>query len=205
MRLDPNAILAEAQISSRLSSCSSHIVRIIDVGAGPLTTLGKRIPGKRLELHATDALGHYYARLTRSMGIRPLVPTRRCHGEDLDLVFPANYFDFAYARNALDHCHDTPRVISNMLWIVKPGGWVILRHRENEAVWANYRGLHQWNFEERGGETYLWNRLCRINLGERFNRVAHISTERDGEWLVTLLHKQNFFRRLRATVRLTRT
>jgi SAM-dependent methyltransferase len=205
MRVDPTAILTESQIMSRLPSCTSDTVRIIDVGAGPLTTLGKSIPGRRLELHATDALGHQYVRLTRSMGIRPMVPTQRCHGEDLDLAFPSNYFDFAYARNALDHCHDTPRVIANMLWIVKGGGWVILRHRENEAESASYRGLHQWNFEERDGDTYVWNQRRRISLTDAFQRVAQISTERDGEWLVTVLHKHRFFRRFRETIRLRGT
>jgi SAM-dependent methyltransferase len=202
MRVDPTAILTESQITSRLPSCTSETVRIIDVGAGPLTTLGKSIPGRRVELHATDALGHHYVRLMKSMGIRPMVPTERCHGEDLDLAFPSNYFDFAYARNALDHCHDTPRVIANMVWIVKGGGWVILRHRENEAVSASYRGLHQWNFEERDGDTYVWNQQCRISLTDAFERVAQISTERDGEWLVIALHKHRFFRRLRETIRL---
>src|SRR5438046_3597674 len=37
--------------------------------------------------------------------------------------------------------------IRNMVRVVRPGGYIILRHRRNEGMAEAYRGLHQWDFD----------------------------------------------------------
>jgi hypothetical protein len=46
-----------------------------------------------------------------------------------------------------------------MLEVVRPGGFVVLRHLRNEAATERYTGLHRWNLERRGDELYLWRRV----------------------------------------------
>jgi len=190
MRLDPRAPLNEQQIASRLELFADETIRILDVGAGPLTVLGKVAPGKRLEIHPTDALAESYAQLLSELHLNPPVPTIRCDGEDLHRKFPPAYFHFAYARNALDHCYDPVQVIRNMVSVTRVQGWIILRHRPNEAVTAGYAGLHQWNFERSGDDTRVWTAQTSVSLRDEFHGVATISTHDDGEWIVTVLQRQ---------------
>jgi hypothetical protein len=55
-RLDPEAPLEEELVADRLDALPGDTVAILDVGAGPLTFLGKRHPRKALELTPIDAL-----------------------------------------------------------------------------------------------------------------------------------------------------
>jgi SAM-dependent methyltransferase len=194
-RVDPEAMLREQQILTRLPD--SGTVRILDVGAGPLTVLGKRAPGVRLELVPVDPLAAEYDRLLERHGVMPPVRTRYCEGERLTDVFPRGSFDLAYARNALDHARDPKRVILRMLQVVRSGGWLILRHRPNEAETAGYQDLHTWNFDEIGGEFWIWSRDSRHNMHAVLRFSAEVSWHRDGEWLVCVIRKLSARDRLR--------
>lgn len=121
-------------------------VRILDVGAGPLTILGKKLGGREVTIVAVDPLADFYDSLLARHGIQPLVRTRKCAGEDLRAVFDENQFDLAYAHNCLDHSFDALRCIREMVAVVKPGHAAAMTHFESEAVRENYKGLHQWNF-----------------------------------------------------------
>src|SRR5438034_8427673 len=54
-RLDADALLEEQLIVDRLPELDD-VVSILDVGAGPLTVLGKRFPGTSLRITAVDPL-----------------------------------------------------------------------------------------------------------------------------------------------------
>jgi ubiquinone/menaquinone biosynthesis C-methylase UbiE len=139
------------------------VARILDVGAGPLTILGKVWDGHRVEITAVDALADQYDELLRGAEPPP-VRTVRCDTERLSDILPANHFDFAAARNTLDHSYDPMECIRQMCRVTRPGGHIGMRHFANEAETGCYEGLHQWNFSADGEDMAIWNKLERHSL-----------------------------------------
>jgi len=150
-------------------------VSILDVGAGPLTSLGYRYPGKTLSIVPVDPLADEYDRLLRDARLVPPIRTIRVAGEDLPGHFGPQKFDIAYACNALDHSADPLRIISNMVAVVRPGGVVVLRHKRNEGEQARYGGLHQWNFDVADGRLLLWNKAGVVDVGSALEGRAVVT------------------------------
>jgi len=145
---------------------SSPRVRILEVGSGPLSAIGTVLPGKTLEVVATDLLADTYARLLAHLKIQPAIRTVRADAERLTEQFAEGSFDYVTANNCIDHCARADRAIEQMLRVARPGGWVSLRHAENEASRTRYFGLHEWNFALEHGEPVLWNRRERLPIRE---------------------------------------
>lgn len=164
-RLDPETEIRDPLVRAELDRSTANEVSILDVGAGPLTLLGYRYPGKTLEIVAVDPLAAEYDRLLRAANVAPPVRTIAVDGEDIVEHFGARRFDIAYASNALDHSADPFRIIANMVSLVRPGGVVLLRHKRNEGASARYGGLHQWNFDVVDGNLVLWNGAVQTNVG----------------------------------------
>ena len=163
-RFDPDEPMQEPLILDALERVDGDDVRILDVGAGPATWLGKTHPRKRLRITAVDPLGAEYDRLLADAGLTPPVRTEALPGERLRERFAPASFDLAYARNALDHSADPETIIRQMLEVVRPGGFVILRHWENEAQTMGYEELHQWNFSAAGDRLAVWNDRRRVEV-----------------------------------------
>jgi SAM-dependent methyltransferase len=194
-RLDPTTELSEPLLVECIEAIPTTRISILDVGAGPCTSVGKTYPGKLLEITPVDPLAEEYNRLWAREGITPPVPTQACRGEELCAHFGSDRFDIAYARNALDHTADPALVIRNMVGVVRSAGFVVLRHSANEAVKADYRGLHQWNFGLRGADLVVRRLRKTFNLsellsGEALVRTAHVRDEA-GEWITAVLVKQS--------------
>ena len=166
-------------------------VAIVDVGAGPLTALGKTYPGKTLSITATDPLAAEYSQIMRRSGIEPPIPPIACRGEALLERFPPGTFDIAFARNALDHSADPARVITNMVHLVKEGRFVVLRHLRSVGKHQFYRGLHQWNFDIDEGEFVIWRPGgTLLRLSQILNDEANIDCSVDShDWLVCVITK----------------
>jgi SAM-dependent methyltransferase len=189
-RTDPESLLQETMMIERLETIPDETVRILDVGAGPLTVLGKRHPAKRLEITAVDPLADHYNELLTRAHIVPPVRTLPCEGERLLERFQPGTFDFAYARNALDHSYDPLRIILNMVAVVKQRRFVCLRHYENEGRHAEYVGLHQWNFDARHGEFVIWNHEAEHHLNAILGDSARVRCEcRPDRWLICEIEK----------------
>jgi SAM-dependent methyltransferase len=193
-RLDPAAPLREHLIADRLTDVSSRVVSILDVGAGPMTTLGKTYPGKTLAITAVDPLAADYDRLLEEAGLRPPVRTLPGRGEDLPERFPSESFDVAYARNSLDHGDDPLVSVRNMVSLVRPGGMVVLRHYRTEAETELYAGLHQWNFEIQDGDLLVWSRWARHNLTQLLRGQVDLDCWYEGgsdhaDWVVCVMVK----------------
>jgi SAM-dependent methyltransferase len=154
-RLNPNAELQDEYKRLITAPSGGPPVRLLDVGAGPLTSLGKKWEGRTLHLFPIDPLADEYNALLARLGLRPPVPTQPGRGEELLKLFEKNSFDLALASNSLDHSYDPLLVIRHMLTLVKPAGYVYLVHFTNEAVAAGYSGLHQWNFSIKRGDMIL--------------------------------------------------
>ncbi|HEX6702245.1 MAG TPA: methyltransferase domain-containing protein [Gaiellaceae bacterium] len=193
-RLDPEAVLEEPLIADRLPELGD-VVSILDVGAGPLTVLGKRYPGTSLRITPVDPLARDYDRLLAEFGVAPPVRTELCPGEELLTRFTAESFDIAYARNSLDHSYDPVAILRNMVTLVRPGGFVLLRHVRSEGEHQSYSGFHQWNFDAEDGHLVLWNRVRKHDVTEALGAVADVAVSREetdeDDWVVAVMKKRD--------------
>jgi hypothetical protein len=190
-RVDPEAAVDDPVVASLLDRIAEPTVSLLDVGAGPLSVLGKTHPGKTLKITATDPLADDYNRILRDAGISPPVTTLPCRGEELCARFPPGGFDIAFSQNALDHSIDPARVIDAMVELVGTGRYVVLRHRRREGRSENYWGLHQWNFDVEGGNFVLWRaRRERLDMTRRLGPVAAVQAEVRGDWVVCVITKR---------------
>lgn len=179
MRLDPNLAL-QGYIKDLLEQEWAETYAILDVGAGPMTVLGKVWEdGHEIRITPVDALANDYRKVLNAEGIVPPVWTEEAEAERLSERFSEESFDLVYGRNSIDHCYDPLKAIKEMLKVVKRGRYVLLRHHENEGERASYATLHQWNFTERDGEFVIWNPYQEIVVGTALAGSAKIWCYRD--------------------------
>lgn len=172
-RLDA-ALPLQEDVRACITPRPGHPVRILDVGAGPLTVLGKVWEGWEIQLSAVDPLARQYAEVLAQQQLKAPVPTEECRAEDLAARFGCGVFDLAYARNCLDHSEDPVQAVEQMVEVVRPGGVVLLEHWPDEGESEDYHGLHQWNFRCENGAFIIWNRTCRTDMGARLAGRARV-------------------------------
>lgn len=144
-RTDP-ATPFPARLHPWLEQLPGPAIDVLDVGSGPLTSLGRVHPRLQVRLVATDPLAVEYNRLLSRHGIIAPVPAVACEAEALAGCFAAGSFDVIHARNSLDHARDPLAAVAAMGRLARSGGVVILDHESDEGVREGYRGLHRWNF-----------------------------------------------------------
>ncbi len=192
-RLDPNLPL-QPRPAALLPKQAE--IRILDVGAGPLTYLGKLHEGRPLHITAVDPLASDYAKVLARHGIEPLVRTQAGAAEELTSKFPPDSFDFVFARNCIDHSYDPFAAINEMIAVVKQGRYVLLEHRVNEGATEHYAGLHQWDFSvAANGDFVIASRGAQVNVTRKCEAICDIACEvvagnDDGEWLITRIRKK---------------
>ncbi len=194
-RMDPQfAFPAHLQeLVARSPAADRDPVRVLDVGAGPLTAVGFHWPGRRVELTAVDPLAEVFDTILDELHLTPPTRTRKAAGEDLLSVFPADGFDIVVCSNALDHSRDPLQCVRQMFAVTRPGGWVFLWHYRNEAEEEGYAGLHQWNLDESDGDMILWNRRARHSCRQELGARALVDTRPDPQVpraIVTRIQKQ---------------
>ena len=156
-------------------------VRVLDVGAGPLTSMGYvPPPGVTMELIATDPLADAYTRIFDALGLARPVPTSFAMAEELSAFFPVDSFDLVHCRNALDHSFDPIRGLTEMLRVVKPGGQVMLFHNANEAESEGYTGFHQYNFDVEDERFIIWRGATRWDVQTELPIRTRIRARRRG-------------------------
>lgn len=136
-------------------------VRVLDLGSGPASTVGRNWPGRKVFVTCVDPLAEEYNVLLRKHGYAEFACIARGCGETLLEDIEERDFDIAYSANALDHSYDPLLCIENMLRIVRPKGWVVFMVLENEGQRQRYGGLHRWNFCVDDGELVLWDKSGR--------------------------------------------
>jgi SAM-dependent methyltransferase len=171
-RMDPELEL-QAEVRAYIDPTPGRHLRILDVGSGPLTILGKRWGDRTLEITATDPLAEQYAMLFARVGTTPPVMPIHSVAERLTDTFDESSFDLVYARNCLDHGYDPLQAILQMVKVAKPGCVVLFEHAINEGEHEGYGGLHQWNFCVRDGRFTIWQPDRAID--------AHTVLEREAE------------------------
>lgn len=173
-RTGPAPLIDDPLITEQLDELRRSEVRILDVGAGPITKVGVRYPGKRVTVVPVDPLATYYDRLLQRYDIQPPARTIEAHGERLLRYFPRESFDIAFAVNSLDHSYDPLLIAANMLELVVPDGVVLLRHARNEGERRSYSGLHQWNFDVAQGDLVIWNHAFERRLSQELKPEASV-------------------------------
>jgi len=192
-RMDPQFEL-QPELRALMDVPAGGVVRILDVGCGPLTRIGKVWPGRTLEIVPVDPLGAEYRDLLQRLGLVPPVWPQVGHGEKLTEIFPSNSFDLAYASNSLDHSYAPLLAIQQMFAVVKPGCVVYLWHFAHVGVQEGYGGLHQWNFDIVEGDLILTDgRKVRHSLAREFEGVGRVECEQQTflgqEVAIAKLHK----------------
>ncbi|WP_375177784.1 class I SAM-dependent methyltransferase [Marinobacter mobilis] len=163
---DPTMPL-QPELSQLLPENSSVSFAVLDVGAGPISKVGKVVDGQSIDLMPIDPLADAYQQLLAGLDLQAPFPTQKGYGEKLTEQFPENYFDLIHARNSIDHCQDPVVVLRNCVRVLKPGCSLYLNHYRNEGIAANYYGLHQWNFDQLGGQ---------FVVSDRFGKMTSISS-----------------------------
>jgi len=127
-------------------------LKVLDVGAGPATTLGKIWPGHVLQTRACDADAYRYATVWKKIERQPLIATEFCRFEEVHKDLEGSSFDVIFQMNAVDHAYNLPRAIQSMLQLLKPGGLMIWFNMRNEGLRQNYWALHQWDLDKDGDD-----------------------------------------------------
>jgi 2-polyprenyl-3-methyl-5-hydroxy-6-metoxy-1,4-benzoquinol methylase len=133
-------------------------ISILDVGAGPFTTIGTYFGDLRLNITAVDPLAQYYEDLLHKYALDPPVKIIFAEAEKLSAQFAPESFHWVNAKNSIDHAAQPVHAIREMIPLVKPGGMMTLSHRSNEAVNESYSGFHQWNLYQENGIFYVCGR-----------------------------------------------
>ncbi len=176
--VDPGLELQE-EFKALIAAPAGATVRLLDVGSGPLTRLGKRWEGRRLEVHAVDPLAEEYKALMARLRIPAPVAPEAGRGEALLEKFPPAYFDLVHASNSLDHASDPMLAIRQMLAVAKPNCYVYLNHFARVGALEKYSGLHQWNFEIKGSDMIVSDgRGQRFSLAKELSGMAESQCER---------------------------
>lgn len=170
---------AEMPVSSDIVAVlpkSTAELRILDVGSGPVTNVGRVMAdGRTVSVTAVDPLADAYNLLWDKAGIIPPIRTQAAEVEHLDRKFNESSFDLVNMCNALDHCYNPLQGIYKMLYVVKKDCYVLLTHSSNEAEKANYVGFHQWNLSTSpDGNFIVWNKSATLNINEILKGFADV-------------------------------
>lgn len=194
VRCDPDLPL-QPRLAALLSSSPTE-AHILDVGAGPLTFLGKKCKGKQITITAVDPLADAYDIMLSKYRIQPLVRTHKLAAEDLLTKFSPNTYDLVFARNCLDHAYNPERAIVQMIIVAKSDGHIVLEHHPNEAENANHSGLHQWDFSmSANGDFVISSQCATVNMTKKYEALCIITCEMvnnggNDNWLITRIHKR---------------
>jgi SAM-dependent methyltransferase len=173
-RITSTEILSPRLLNLLGAERGSH-VRILDVGSGPISTIGRTAPDYCYELICVDALASQFNALLQKFGLAHLPHIQKVRGEDLESYFGKASFDLVHCANALDHFEDPAAAFSNMYEVCKPGGLILLISIENEGEREQYRGLHQWNLRADDKGIHLANKNSSINLLSRLTEPVDFS------------------------------
>jgi SAM-dependent methyltransferase len=158
-RLDPSRELSPLH-QQLLAEAASEPLRILDVGSGPLTSVGLRHPSRAVEITAVDPR------------------------------FGAARFDLVHARNCIDHSADPVLAIRQMVAVARPGAFVHLLHHEDEAESRGHSALHQWNFRADNGAFVIWGEATCVDVGKLLGDGAHVTCRITGDgWVEALIRK----------------
>lgn len=152
-------------------------VDILDVGSGPVSTIGYVLDGVEVNLVLADILADEYEELMEELNLTPKIKVEK---QDMArLTYDDNSFDIVNCRNSLDHTENPFDAVREMVRVCRVGGWIYLWHFAHMGFISRYRGLHQWNIDSDkthqkfsrgkfsiGDDCLIWNRQERFLLSK---------------------------------------
>jgi len=160
-------------------------VTIAELGAGPICTIGNSWKDAKVKIYASDVLQNEFAHLWGKYGATPVVPVEY---QDMEhLTYPDSFFDIVHCVNALDHTPLARQALSEMIRVCKTGGWVYLRHMQNQR--SRYHGMHAWDTIEVNGETIFSNKKERFSLKEFGDFKTHTEPGIKDNLIISILCK----------------
>ena len=176
--------------AKRLIPGNPSRIRVLDVGAGPVTALGEVWNDKTITIVPVDPLAEAYSTVLDKYGLTPPVRTIHGLGETLVEQFGNENFDFAYACNCLDHSLDPVECYRQMLAVLKPGCSLVTFHEANEAEHQHYEGLHQWNFSVKESRLIVWNQDGQRDVVDECTDAASFDIEAERQYIKFTLTKK---------------
>ena len=113
-------------------------VSVLDVGSGPISTVGDFLEGCDISILPLDPLAHEYNRMLDEHGLTGFPRVTKGSGEELLELFQKETFDIVFSANALDHSYNPLGCLRNMLAVCKRGGWVVFTVKQNEGETQAY-------------------------------------------------------------------
>ena len=119
-------------------------LNIIDLGCGPISTLGTKDNKYKINLLGVDPLTNFYTEILDKHYLSRPHPAINMECENIGDIADS-LFDVVFSRNALDHSESPDLILEGAKKICKNNGLIHIRMYENEATSVGYNGLHQWD------------------------------------------------------------
>ena len=173
-------------------------VKVLDIGAGPLSPLGWGVDQNLFDLVAIDPLAEEYSKILNKYNISFPVKPIECSGEELTTIFDENSFDIVYCRNALDHMDNPKLVINNIFTVLVNGGYFYLDSFNKEGTHEKWSGLHQHDlFIKKGKLIHSDKRGNKTNLTSNLKFVCVYQWQagvNPGEWFKIIFQKESIIK-----------
>lgn len=118
-------------------------IKIADIGAGYITTIGTYLPGVELKIYHSDKTD--FKDFWEKRGITPINSVEIQNMEKL--TYADDFFDIVHCKNALDHTRNAKEAVKEMIRVCKPGGWVYIDCSLDQQLTG---GHHYWNAKQDG-------------------------------------------------------
>jgi SAM-dependent methyltransferase len=155
---------------------ATGLLRVLDVGSGPISTLPLHSADGPMELICVDPLADAYNELLEGFDVPRIESVK---AEELSSRFGPE-FDYVHCANALDHCEDPARAFEEMWKVCRPGGLVSVVSVENEGRRQHYEGLHQWDLRADDQGLWLGDRNLLEGRDPRLYDWRYVAEQPDG-------------------------
>lgn len=188
--LEPDRPVLES-IADVISNFEDESILLLDLGCGPFSKAGTRLPGKQILKELLDPLASNYRAFYAEFQVPHQPQIRPGFAEKLSDYYPLNHFHVIYAQNCIDHCYNPMLAFREMLRVLRPRGCIVMQHFLSEGTRAGGYGLHQWNLALEGGDLRIRNRNASIiaNLTQEHRDTCTIESHCNGEKLFCRIHK----------------
>ena len=118
-------------------------VKIADIGAGPLPTIGQLLKGVEVTIHRSD--NQDFKGFWEKHQVTPAFGIEYQNMEQLS--YTDNSFDIVHSANALDHTRDALAALKELIRVCKPGGYVYIVCNLDQLDTGH---KHYWNAKHDG-------------------------------------------------------
>ena len=189
-RLNPNRPF-NSMVEQAIRDTGSREIEILDVGSGPITSLGYVSKKFDVRITATDPLADAYTVLLNEAGVTPPIRTQKCFGESLLQHFGNRRFHVCHSSNALDHSLDPRTILVAMAQLLHPQGLMYVRVYKNEGESTKYSGMHNWNFDRDENNNFiLWRGAEIYKINEDLSDFVEGQVTEEGPELVFIAYRK---------------